>query len=124
MDQNYAERMTRVEDTISRMVAANATAHERYEAEDKRLLTAQIFVTDALRKISSAVDRMVEVNTETSLGLDRLTLRVDGLAQTTGHLAEVMAAYAAHTDQRFAETTEKLDALIRIVDGMIQGRIQ
>lgn len=67
-------RLDRIEELIERSEARNDAAHERFEAEFKHLLTAQILMTDNMNKL----------------------------------------------EVKMLETTEKLDALIRVVDGIIR----
>jgi hypothetical protein len=77
-----------IEASIERQERANEAAHERFEAEDKRLLTAQILMNAALEKTNIAVEKMVD-------GMITLELKMQ-------------------------ETTEKLNALISTVDGIIR----
>jgi len=81
-------RLDRIEQIIERQELANEAAHARFEAEDKRLLTAQILMSDAMTKTNIAIGRVVET-------MEKLELKM-------------------------AETTEKLDALIKVVDGIIR----
>ena len=47
-------RLDRIEEVIERHVLTNETAHERFEAEDKRLLAAQILMNEAMTKMPAA----------------------------------------------------------------------
>jgi len=44
-----------IEASIERQERANEAAHERFEAEDKRLLTAQILMNGALEKMLNGI---------------------------------------------------------------------
>jgi hypothetical protein len=88
-------RLDRIEEMIERserrnaqQVLANEAAHERFEAEDKRLLTAQILMNDAMTKVAGALAQAVAT-------MDKLEMKL-------------------------LETGEKLDALIKVVDGVIR----
>ena len=82
------EMIERSEQRIAQHILANEAAHARFEAEDQRLLTAQILMADAMTKTNVAIEKVVQ-------NMDKLELKM-------------------------AETTEKLDALIRVVDGIIR----
>src|SRR5579871_1596138 len=62
-------RLDRIEEMIERQVRANEAAHERFEADDQRLLTAQILMNDAMKKMNDAMERMVDTLTETNRSL-------------------------------------------------------
>jgi hypothetical protein len=88
-------RLDRIEEMIERserrnaqQVLANEAAHERFEAEDKRLLTAQILMNDAMTKVAGALAQAVAT-------MDKLEMKL-------------------------LETGERLDALIKVVDGVIR----
>ncbi len=49
--------LDRLEEIVRRAELANEAAHERFEAEDKRLLTSQILMNDAMTKMNEAVKR-------------------------------------------------------------------
>jgi hypothetical protein len=65
-------RLDRIEELIEKQVLANEAAHERFEAEDKRLLTAQILMNDAMVKMAGAME-------ETTGKLNALIDTVDGI---------------------------------------------
>ena len=67
-------RLDRIEEMIELGEARNQAAHERFEAEFRHLLTAQILMTDNMNKL----------------------------------------------ELKMLETTEKMDALIRVADGVIR----
>jgi hypothetical protein len=80
--------------------------HLKFNDEHKRLLTAQVLLTERVDKLASTTGDL----------MDRLTQRMDELAATTDKLAQRMDELAEaqkHTDQR-------MDALIAVVDGMIR----
>ncbi len=81
-------RLDRIEEMIERQVLANEAAHERFEAEDKRLLTAQILMNEAMTKTNKVMTKMIGT-------MEKL-------------------------ETRMLQSTEKLDALIRVVDGVIR----
>jgi hypothetical protein len=87
-ETNGQSRLDRIEAIIERQERKNEAAHERFEEEDKRLLTAQILMNSALEKTNIAVEKMVD-------GMITLELKMQ-------------------------ETTEKLNALISTVDGIIR----
>lgn len=71
----------RIYEAIERQERANEAAHERFEEDFKRLLTAQILMNGAMQKMAD--------------GMTSLELKME-------------------------ETTEKLNALIKTVDGIIR----
>jgi hypothetical protein len=50
-------RLDRIEEIIERQERANEVAHELFQAEDKRLLTAQILMNGAMQKMAEAIQR-------------------------------------------------------------------
>ena len=83
MNGQEKSRLDRIEEMIERQVLANEAAHERFEAEDKRLLTAQILMNDAMTKMLGTMEKL---------------------------------------ETRMLESTEKFDALIHVVDGIVRPR--
>jgi len=71
--------------------------HIEFEDEHRRLLTAQVVLQDQLQKLVERVNLLTE-------RVDRLTERVDRLAESQ------------------LETSQKLNALIAIVDEIIRHR--
>jgi len=61
-----------INETIARAERANEAARERFEEEDKRLLTAQILMNGAMQKMALAME-------ETTGKLDALINTVDGI---------------------------------------------
>ena len=72
-------RLDRIEEIIERAELANQTAHERFEAEDKRLLTAQILMNDAMTKMAGSMEKLELKMLETGEKLDALIKVVDGI---------------------------------------------
>jgi hypothetical protein len=52
--------MDRIDASIERQILANEAAHERFEAEDKRLLTAQVLMNGALEKMALAMEETTD----------------------------------------------------------------
>jgi hypothetical protein len=61
-----------INDTIARAERANEAARERFEEDDKRLVTAQILMNGAMQKMALAME-------ETTGKLDALINTVDGI---------------------------------------------
>jgi hypothetical protein len=80
-DQRHQASIDRINASIERSELANEAARGRFEAEDKRLLTAQILMNGAMQKMA---DGMISL------------------------------------ELKMAETTDKLNALIDTVDGIIR----
>lgn len=95
-------RLDIIEEMIVRQERANEAAHERFEAEDKRLLTAQILMNGAMQKMNEAVER-------TSAAVEKTNEKVDLLVDRMITL-----------ELKMEETNGKLDALIVTVDGFIR----
>jgi hypothetical protein len=80
--------------------------HLKFSDEHKKLLTAQVLLTERVDKLAETTGDL----------MGRLTKRMDELAATTDKLAQRMDELAEaqkHTDQR-------MNALIAVVDGMIR----
>ena len=69
MNGQGESRLDRIEAMIERQVLANEAAHERFEAEDKRLLTAHILMNDAMTRMNDAI-------TKTLATMDKLEMRM------------------------------------------------
>ena len=87
--------MVRMETLIERQERANEAAHERFEEEDKRLLTAQILMNGAMQRMADAMQKMHEAMQKAADGMTSLELKME-------------------------ETTGKLNALMETVDGIIR----
>ena len=94
-------RLDRIEEIIERQERANEAAHERFEAEDKRLLSAQILMNDAMKKTNIAIEKMAEGMVSLELTMEASTAKFNALME---------------------ETTGKLNALIDTVDGIIRNK--
>jgi hypothetical protein len=90
---------------------ANEAAHLRFAEEDQRLLTAQILMNGALQKMLLAVER-------TSESMERMSERAAASESKQSRFDENMITL----ELKMQETTEKLNALIETVDGMIQKK--
>ena len=72
IEQRNANSIAAINEIVARTERANEAAHERFEAEDKRLLTAQILINSAMQKMALAME-------ETTGKLDALINTVDGI---------------------------------------------
>jgi phosphopantetheine adenylyltransferase len=84
------ERMDRLEHLMELLI----TDHLTFTDEHKRLLTAQVVLTEIVQK----------------------------LGQTTEELAQQMKEQSAAADERMRELDERLNTLIITVDGLIRNR--
>jgi hypothetical protein len=71
--------MERIDASIDRQILANEAAHERFAAEDKRLLTAQILMNSAMQKMADGMISLEVKMEETTGKLNALIATVDGL---------------------------------------------
>ena len=83
-------------DRIERALELLVDDHVQFREEHKLLLTAQVVLTDRLDSLTGRLDRFVQATTE---------------AQRDGK-------------ERMDELTDKLNGLIRVVDGVIRNRPQ
>ncbi|MGD1071349.1 MAG: hypothetical protein ABSB15_14505 [Bryobacteraceae bacterium] len=104
-------RLDRIEEIIERQERANEAAHLRFEAEDQRLLTAQVLMNGALQKMLLAVEKMSE-------GTERMRESIAASESKQSRFDENMVIL----EMKMQETTEKLNALIETVDGMIRKK--
>ncbi len=72
IEQRNANTIAAINEIVARTERANEAAHERFEVEDKRLLTAQILMNGAMQKMALAME-------ETTGKLDALIKTVDGI---------------------------------------------
>jgi hypothetical protein len=72
-------RLDRIEELIERQELANLAAHELFQAEDKRLLTAQILMNGAMQKMAEAMTSLESKMEETTGKLNALIDTVDGI---------------------------------------------
>jgi hypothetical protein len=71
-------RLDRIEEIIERRELANQAAHELFQAEDKRLLTAQILMNGGMQKMAEAMTSLESKMEETTGKLSALIDTVDG----------------------------------------------
>ena len=98
-------RLDRIEELIERQERANQAAHEQFQAEDKRLLTAQILMNGAMQEMNGAMQKMADGMISLESKMEETTGKLNALTELTG------------------ETTGKLNALIDTVDGMIRKKV-
>jgi hypothetical protein len=72
-------RLDRIEELIERQERANEVAHELFQAEDKRLLTAQILMNGAMQKMADGMTSLESKMEETTGKLNALIDTVDGM---------------------------------------------
>jgi len=77
--QNGQSRLDRIEALIERALLANEAAHERFAAEDKRLLTAQILMNAAMQKMADGMTSLESKMEETTGKLNALIDTVGGI---------------------------------------------
>ena len=90
--------------------------HLKFSDEHKRLLTAQIVLTDRTDKLTGTMDQLASTTDELAGKMDELTGKMDELTGKMDKLAGTMQELAEaqrHTDER-------LNALISVVDGLIR----
>lgn len=75
-------RLDRIEEMIERHERANEAAHQRFEEEDKRLLTSQILMNDAMQKMLGAVERMADGMKSLELKMEETTGKLNALIDT------------------------------------------
>jgi chromosome segregation ATPase len=109
-------RLDRIEEMIERNEAlnerrmlANDAAHEKFEAEHRQLLAAQILMNGAMQNTNVAMLNMNGVIQEMTEGLVSLEKKV-----------QEMAAGMISLELKMEETTGNLNALIDTVDGIIR----
>jgi len=120
-------RLDRIEEMIERQERANEAAHVRFQEDDKRLLTAQILMNGAMQKTNEAVDKLMVTVERTNESLERTN---ESLRKTNESLEKTNEAAKESAREfwksietlelKMEETTEKLDALIATVDGIIR----
>jgi hypothetical protein len=109
-------RLDRIEEMLQLAEKVNAqraleneAAHLRFEAENERLLTAQILMNGSLQKMTIAVDKV-------TIAVDKVSESVAAHETKTSRFDEILVIL----ELKMQETTEKLNALIETVDGMIR----
>jgi hypothetical protein len=81
-------------DRLEHLMDLLITDHLTFSDEHKKLLTAQVVLTDRMDKLTANVDQ----------------------------LAETMKRQAAEAEERGKHIDERLNALIAVVDGLIRNR--
>jgi len=89
-------------DRLEGLVEVLLNRHIEFEEEHKRLLTAQVVLTDRLDKLTQKVDRIAEVQAETTDKLNALIAIVDGQSLTVQQLLSAQMAL-----------TKTVDAIVR-----------
>ena len=69
----------RIYEVIERQERANEVAHERFEEDGKRLLTAQILMNGAMQKMAEGMTSLELKMEETTAKLNALIHTVDGV---------------------------------------------
>lgn len=110
-DIRHQTAMDRIDASIERQILANDAAHERFEAEDKRLLTAQILMNGSLQTL-----------TENTLTLSETTQKLIKVTQTLSETTQTLVESMTTLELKMEETTDKLNGLIDTVDGFIRKR--
>lgn len=82
----------RINASIERQERANEAAHERFEAEDKRLLTAQILMNAAMAKMNVAVEKMADGMASLELKMEETTGKLNALIDTVDGIVRKKAS--------------------------------
>lgn len=113
-------RLDRIEEMLERSEARNAqqaleneAAHDIFRKQHQKLLRTQYKMEDTMKR------QYRELLTNQVLMSDTLTKTVETLTKTVEAMRE-LELMVRKLDLKMLETTEKLDALIRIVDGFIR----
>jgi hypothetical protein len=80
--ERHSTMIVSIEASIERQERANEVAHERFEAEDKRLLTAQILMNSAMERTNIAVEKMVNGMISLELKMEETTGKLNALINT------------------------------------------
>jgi hypothetical protein len=80
--ERHSPFMVSIDASIERQERANEAAHQRFEEEDKRLLTAQILMNGAMQKMADSVQKMVDGMTSLELKLEETTGKLNALIET------------------------------------------
>lgn len=73
--QNGSDRLDRIERALELLISD----HELFRQEHKQLLAAQVVLTDRLDKLTVRVDKLAEMGQHTDERLNALITIVDGL---------------------------------------------
>jgi X-X-X-Leu-X-X-Gly heptad repeat protein len=93
--ERHSTMIVSIEASIERQERANEKAHDLFKEEDKRLLTSQILMNDAMTKMADGMTKMTDSLQKMADGMTKLEVKME-------------------------ETTGKLNALIDTVDGIIR----
>ena len=77
--ERHSTMMISIDASIERQVLANEAAHEFFQAEDQRLLTAQILMNGAMQKLVESMSTLELKMEETTAKLNALIDTVDGM---------------------------------------------
>jgi hypothetical protein len=80
--ERHSAFMVSIDASIERQERANEAAHQRFEEEDKRLLTAQILMNGAMQKMADSIQKMVDGMTSLELKLEETTGKLNALIET------------------------------------------
>jgi methyl-accepting chemotaxis protein len=116
--ERHSTMMISIDASIERQVLANDAAHEFFQAEDQRLLTAQILMNGAMQKVVETTDKLAETTHKLAETMHKLVETTQRVVETTQRVVEAMSTL----ELKMEETTAKLNALIDTVDGMIRKK--
>jgi hypothetical protein len=77
--ERHSTIMINIDASIERQVLANEAAHEFFQAEDQRLLTAQILMNGTMQKLVESMATLELRMEETTAKLNALIDTVDGI---------------------------------------------
>jgi hypothetical protein len=87
--ERHSTMIVSIEASIERQERANEEyacrneeAHERFQAEDKRLLTAQILMNDAMTKMAGSIQKMADGMTSLEVKMEETTGKLNALIDT------------------------------------------
>jgi hypothetical protein len=80
--ERHSALMVSIEASIDRQERANEAAHQRFEEEDKRLLTAQILMNGAMQKMLDSIQKMADGMTTLELKMEETTAKLNALIET------------------------------------------
>lgn len=77
--ERHSTMIVSIDASIERQIAANEAAHDRFEAEHQRLLTAQILMNGAMQKMADGMTSLEIKMEEATEKLNALIVTVDGI---------------------------------------------
>jgi len=105
-EQNGASRIDRIERALDLLI----DDHVQFREEHKLLLAAQVVLTDRLDRLTLRVDKLAEQGARTDERLEKLGARTDerlkelaALGARTDERLKELAALGARTDERLKE---------------------